>query len=243
MTDEPLDNLLPRIKDLKERNEVLKEALRTIQKVLEPSTTPNKKKEKGKKKKEKKKKDNEKFDGFVWCGKEGNFDAYRCETCIAIVRGDKIDKHRCMEHNKKRKRENEKVIEKKKLKKTTQEPILIDGFTLQNTSRKRATYYQCNRCKAIINTRNVPSHECSEPVVAQIPTLIVVHDEEDIDNPRYKGPIDNWTWAEYRKNFSCYRCNHCHVVMRHEYIDRHQCPLEQHVTIKAELNEHGISIL
>ena len=212
-----LEDLIPDIVALKERNHLLEKTLANIASVLgTPSlytTEPEKKKKKKKKKKTTKK---DKKSGFAWCGKEGTFDAYRCNECLAIIRGDKIEKHRCMPYNKKRKSPDKKRKEPDSMKKRRMvtEPKSFDGFTLATTAALTSTSYpQCNRCSYTI----------------------------DENNPKYSGHIEGWTWTEYRNNFSCYRCDSCYIVMRYDFIDRHKCSRNQEITtIRMEPNEYDI---
>lgn len=237
-----LDALIPDIIKLKKRNHLLEKTLANIADVL---GTPSPEKTKKTKTKTKKKKKKTKT-GFTWCGKEGKFDAYRCKECIAIVRGDKIEKHRCMPHNKKRKSPDKKSITQgntKKRRTQAPKPKSFDGFTLFTTDIETSTlYHQCDRCSYMVDEKEVPLHRCNTPVVQSVEkvvplTLVDVDTRED--NPKYSGPIEGWTWAEYRNNFSCYRCESCYIVMRHDFIDRHKCSRNR-VEIKMEPNEHDI---
>lgn len=244
MSDLDLDELLPSIQELKERNSKLEETLRHIQSVLvSPSTTPvtptkepitknrdkeknNKKSTKSKKsdKKKKKKKSTENGDKkkFVWCGKEGTFDAYRCETCSSIIRQDKIDKHRCLSHNKNRKRKGDKILEQKTpKKKKTSDPITA------------------------VVAEVVPTFDNQEKNSDRTTTSLILLEEDDVDHPLYRGNIDGWAWKEYRYGYSCYKCNDCGIVMRHDFIHKHQpvCRAKNHTIVKKEINEDGISLM
>lgn len=259
MSDLDLDQLLPSIEDLKKRNSKLEDALRQIQNVLNtPSNSnerpndnqetvnradnSNKSKKSGKKSKKNDKNDNKKKKKkkkkqkttttenrkkFVWCGKEGTFDAYRCKTCSSIIREDKIDKHRCLSHNKNRKRKGDKILEKDGPKKRK----------VTNTTTPKTTV------SAAVNATPVI---VAEPIVtATIANPIVSLEEDDIDHPLYRGLIDGWTWQEYRYGYSCYKCNKCGIVMRHDYINRHDsvCRARNNYIVKQEVNEAGISLL
>lgn len=223
-----IDKITSHIKGLKERNIVLEDALRHIVNVLDTEepvlVTKTKSKSKSKPKEKKKKAPK----GFTWCGKQGNFDAYRCDACQKIPRN--VDKHRCfVDKDNKRKRKEEK--DKKVTKKTkTKEQTNTEGFTLiykpgKKSSSIAGSSYQCNNCKNLMGEDNIPLHVC--PVVAIIMDDETLHDRS---HPKYKGNIEGWTWNSYRHEHSCYQCDACHIVMRHDCIHLHQCPGQQRPT-------------
>lgn len=227
-----LDDIVPTVRGLKERNKALESVLRSVVDVLGAPVEPTindttKKRIKKKKKKEKKK------EGFKWCGKDGNFDAYRCKQCLSVVRHDHLDKHRCLERNKKRKRGKDIIEERKKKKKGRLEivPKEINGFTRHIGKKETVSvFYRCDRCDYIIMESSIPSHVCTMPVEAVVAELFVDEEEDeeekDRDDPKFDGIIAGWTWCEYRHHYSCYRCDNCHIVMRHDYIQNHRCPLK-----------------
>ncbi len=219
-----IDRITDHIKGLKERNTILEDALRHVVEAIGPIETVVPVKtiapEKTKKKKKKKPKVNERY---TWCGMQGNYNAYRCNDCNKIHREDRLEKHRCLsidkeKVNKKRKREEK---EDKRPKKKVKE---IKGFTRKESSSKKGVVYQCDKCAVIIRVKkSIPSHKCIEE-----PVIKIEEEDEtlfDPSHPRYKGFIDGWEWREYRHNYSCYRCEHCHIVMRHDMIHLHRnCP-------------------
>lgn len=157
---------------------------------------------------------------------------YQCDFCKKIGQS-RIKNHICPA----------KEIQKNK--KPRRKEKIIPGFTLLPRKQSGCIFYRCDHCHVNLLETSTTNHKCTRderPVPVAVDAFIMdetlsfaEEEEEDHDNPLYRGQIPGWQWHSYNNGYSLYQCERCHISMRHDYVHKHQCT--QLMLVRSDEND------